>query len=61
VREQLIAVTATGNDKSQGVLGKAGFKWFTTWLAEDLQKGTGPDSMIELPTFRYFPGGKKGE
>ncbi|KAG7293309.1 hypothetical protein NEMBOFW57_003355 [Staphylotrichum longicolle] len=61
VREQLIAVTATGNDKSQGVLGKAGFKWFTTWLAEDLQKGTGPGSMIELPTFRYFPGGKKGE
>ncbi len=61
VREQLIAVTATGNDKSQGVLGKAGFKWFTTWLAEDLTKSARPDNLIELPTYRHFPGAKKEE
>jgi RimJ/RimL family protein N-acetyltransferase len=61
VRERLIAITADPNDRSQGVLKKAGFEWFTTWLAEDLVKGSGPDKMIELPTYRYFPGGKKGE
>ncbi|KAK3903034.1 GNAT domain-containing protein [Staphylotrichum tortipilum] len=59
VMEQLIAVTAEGNDKSQGVLGKVGFEWFTTWLAEDLIKAKeAPGSMIELPTYRMFFGGK---
>jgi hypothetical protein len=61
MREQLIAITAVGNDKSQGVLRKAGFEWFVTWLAQDSTKGTGPDSMIELPTYRHFPGGTRGE
>lgn len=61
VREQLVAVTAEGNDRSQGVLRKGGFEWFVTWLAEDLHKGKGPGSLIELPTYRHFPGGRKGE
>ncbi|KAK4147891.1 GNAT domain-containing protein [Dichotomopilus funicola] len=61
VRERLIAITATGNDKSQGVLQKAGFEWFLTWLALDSVKGSGPESLIELPSFRYFTQGKKSE
>ncbi|KAH6853460.1 GNAT domain-containing protein [Chaetomium sp. MPI-CAGE-AT-0009] len=63
VRGRLIAITADGNDRSQGVLKKAGFEWFLTWLAVDSVKGSGPDTMIELPTYyRFFPGEeKKGE
>jgi RimJ/RimL family protein N-acetyltransferase len=61
VREQLIAVTAVANNKSQGVLRKGGFEWFVTWLAHDPTKGTGPDMLIELPTYRHFSGGMKGE
>ncbi|KAK3300079.1 GNAT domain-containing protein [Chaetomium fimeti] len=59
VRGRLLAITADLNDRSQGVLKKAGFEWFLTWLAEDLQKGSGADMMIELPTYRYFSGGEK--
>jgi GNAT superfamily N-acetyltransferase len=55
VRERLIAVTETGNKASQGVLGKCGFEWFVTWLGENLTEGAAPGSMVELPTFRYFP------
>lgn len=58
VRERLIAITADTNDRSQGVLKKAGFEWFLTWFTEDTAKGTGPAMMIDLPTYRYFPGGK---
>ena len=61
VREQTIAVTAAENGKSQGVLGKVGFEWFTTWLAENLSPGAEPGSMEALPTYRLFPSGKKGE
>ena len=61
VREQAIAVTAPDNDRSQGVLVKAGFEWFTTWVDEDLTPGVEPGTMIELPTYRLLTGGKKGE
>jgi hypothetical protein len=56
VREQLIAITDEANGKSQGVLGKGGFEHFVTWQAEDSRKGSGPENMVNLPTFRYFPG-----
>ncbi|KAH6651059.1 GNAT domain-containing protein [Chaetomium tenue] len=59
VRERLIAITADANDRSQGVLKKAGFEWFLTWVTGDSRKGTGPDLMIELPSYRFFVGGKK--
>ncbi|AEO53235.1 hypothetical protein MYCTH_2294298 [Thermothelomyces thermophilus ATCC 42464] len=55
VRERLLAITADGNDRSQGVLKKSGFEWFLTWLAVDSRKGKGPDNLIGLPTFWYFP------
>ncbi|KAL2199002.1 GNAT domain-containing protein [Corynascus similis CBS 632.67] len=55
VKERLLAITAEGNDRSQGVLKKAGFEWFLSWLAVDSRKDDGPDKWIELPTFRYFP------
>ncbi|KAL2270944.1 hypothetical protein VTJ83DRAFT_315 [Remersonia thermophila] len=57
VREQLVAITAGGNDKSQRVLEKCGFEWFTTWLEDDLTQpqGEGEKKMVELPTYRRFP------
>ncbi|KAL2263496.1 hypothetical protein VTK26DRAFT_6491 [Humicola hyalothermophila] len=60
VREQLIAITAEGNGKSQAVLQKSGFEWFLTLRAEDRVKGDG-DGMINLPTYRYFYKGGKRE
>ncbi|KAL1843716.1 hypothetical protein VTJ49DRAFT_97 [Mycothermus thermophilus] len=56
VREQLVAITAEGNEKSQRVLGKRGFEWFTTWLADDLTQTQreGEKKMVELPTYRRF-------
>ncbi|KAK4156911.1 GNAT domain-containing protein [Chaetomidium leptoderma] len=60
VREQIIAVTAEGNGRSQGVLEKAGYEWFVDWLAQDFTKGSGPDSKVLLPTYRHFPGGETG-
>ncbi|KAK4136712.1 acyl-CoA N-acyltransferase [Trichocladium antarcticum] len=58
VREQLIAITADANEKSQSVLRKSGFEWFYTWQDQD---STDQDAMIDLPTFRYFPGKGKAE
>jgi RimJ/RimL family protein N-acetyltransferase len=61
VREQLVALTVTENGKSQRVLGKNGFEWFVTWKDKDMAEGAAPGSTVDLPTFRYFPGAKKGE
>lgn len=60
VREQILALTVEANGKSHRVLGKSGFEWFVTWRAEDPVKGD-EEGMVEIPTFRYFPKGAKGE
>ncbi|KAK4116215.1 acyl-CoA N-acyltransferase [Canariomyces notabilis] len=60
VPEQLIAITAEGNGKSQAVLVKTGFEWFVTWKAPDSVKGDSDDGLVDLPTYRYFPGRKRG-
>lgn len=60
VPEQLIAITAEENGKSQRVLQKSGFEWFLTWQDEDSAK-PGSGELIRLPTYRYFPGSKKVE
>ncbi|KAL2125295.1 hypothetical protein VTJ04DRAFT_1660 [Mycothermus thermophilus] len=49
VREQLVAITAQGNEKSQKVLGKCGFEWFTTWTVEEEGE---EGKVVALPTFR---------
>ncbi|KAL2155086.1 hypothetical protein VTH82DRAFT_3762 [Thermothelomyces myriococcoides] len=54
-RERVLAITADGNEKSQGVLKKCGFEWFLTWLAVDARRKDEPDNLIGLPTFWYFP------
>ncbi|KAK4238034.1 GNAT domain-containing protein [Achaetomium macrosporum] len=59
VRERLIALTAAGNDRSQGVLGKNGFEWFLTWLGDDISEGAAPGAKVVLPTYRYFSAAKK--
>ncbi|GAB1310145.1 hypothetical protein MFIFM68171_00355 [Madurella fahalii] len=60
VPEQLVAVTAEENGKSQRVLEKSGFEWFLTWKVLDTVKG-GADKMVNLPTYRYFPRRERGE
>ncbi|KAK3394439.1 GNAT domain-containing protein [Podospora didyma] len=55
VEEQLIAVTASENDKSQHVLKKCGFEHALTWKEKDSRDITG-ETFIALPTYRYLLG-----
>ena len=52
VPEQLIAVTEISNSRSQNILRKCGFEYFITWDAADSRS---VDTLIQLPTFRFFP------
>ncbi|KAK3329313.1 GNAT domain-containing protein [Apodospora peruviana] len=53
VKEQLVAVTAMSNAGSQNVLRKTGFEHIVTTKARDTRLPGG--TLIDLPTFRYFP------
>ena len=55
VPEHLIAVTEISNARSQNILRKCGFEPFITWDAPDLRD---LDTLVRLPTFRFFPAEK---
>ena len=56
VKEIVVAVTSADNPKSQRILGKSGFERFMVYEEEGTRPGEG---RIELPTFRYFVGGRE--
>ncbi|KAK4129260.1 acyl-CoA N-acyltransferase [Parathielavia appendiculata] len=56
VREQLLAFTAVENGKSQRVLEKNGFKWFVAWVDRNMADARAPGRLVDLSTYRYFPG-----
>lgn len=55
--EQLVAITANLNVKSQAVLRKSGWELFITWKGGRTLEDPG-DTVVPLPTFRFFPGRK---
>ncbi|KAK3695269.1 GNAT domain-containing protein [Podospora appendiculata] len=54
VEEQLVALTEINNSRSWGVMKKAGFEHFLTWVARDTRYEE--HKPIELPAYRYFVG-----
>lgn len=54
--ECLIAITAEENERSQGVLRKAGFERLMTWEVRNTTGNEFVGETIRLPVFQFFPG-----